>query len=63
MACNEPDCCRNGSDNSSQSGKNAVKFQGTGLTDSLLLKNNGTPMMAESARGTLWALIIMKMVG
>ena len=51
MASNKPDRCRSEGDNSSQSGKTTAKFLGTGLTDSLLSKNNGTPMMAESVSG------------
>ena len=51
MASNKPDRCRSEGDNSSQSGKNTAKFLGTGLTDSLLSKNNGTPMMAKSVSG------------
>ena len=51
MASNKPDRCRSEGDNSSQSGKTTAKFLGTGLADSLLSKNNGTPMMAESVSG------------
>ena len=64
MAGNKPDRCRSVGDNSSQSGKNVAKFSGIGVTDSLLLKNNGTPVMAKSASGhPLWDRKIMKMVG
>ena len=51
MANNKPHCCRSGDDSSSQSGKNAVKFQEIGLTDSLLLKNNGNTMTTKSGSG------------
>ena len=51
MASAKPDRCRSGGDSLSQSGKNVAKLWEIGLINSILLKNNGTPMMAESASG------------
>ena len=47
----DTDHCKSGGNNSSQSGKNVAKFRRICLTDSLLLKSNGTQIMIKSVTG------------